>query len=163
MSVEALSLALNFPGVNAAERLVLIGIANHDGDGGSWPSMATLARYACVTERSVQRTIARLVERGLVSVSYNEGGTIKTRADRRPNSYVLHLERGDTGVGSSRGDTGVAHGVTLVSPEPSFNRPPPLPPKGGRHRRRQEHECRRDYDHAPLTPEEIAEKYGVEP
>lgn len=123
MSVESLSWALNTPGVSAAERLVLVGIANHDGDGGAWPSMSTLARYACVTERSVQRTIGGLVAKGFVSVGQNEGGTFGTRRDRRPNRYVLH-KRGDTDVGSSsRGDAGGVHGVTPTSPEPSYNHP----------------------------------------
>lgn len=124
MSIESLSWALNTPGVSSAERLVLIGVANHDGDGGAWPSMATLARYACVTERSVQRTIEGLVAKGFMSVGLNEGGTLRTRRDRRPNRYVLH-RRGDASVGShdERGDAGDAHGVTPTSPEPSYNHP----------------------------------------
>lgn len=42
------------------EKVVMIGIANHDGDGGAYPSVATLAKYARVTERTVQRAINHL-------------------------------------------------------------------------------------------------------
>lgn len=166
MSVESLSRALNYPDVTAAERLVLIGIANHDGDGGAWPSIETLARYACVTPRSVQRTLRRLVTRGLVSVEYQQGGTHDCRSGRRPNRYRLHLiHTPDTHVTREvihTGDTGGGCGVTLASPKPSLNRPtPPTPRKRGA-RRRQQDEGRRDYDSIPLTPQELAAKYGVE-
>lgn len=164
MSVESVVLALNCPNVSPAERLVLIGIANHDGDGGAWPSLSTLARYACVTERSVQRTLRVLEGRGLVTIQQNAGGTVFTRNDHRPNRYVLHLGRGDAGVGGSpsRGDADVAHGVTPASPEPSLNHPyPPTPRKRGAMRQLDHGGCRRDYDSTPLTPEQIYEKYGV--
>lgn len=124
MSIESLHRALIVPGVSAAERLVLIGIANHDGEGGAWPSVDTLARYACVTRRSVQRTLTALVGRGLVTVDYRAGGTATTPADKRPNRYTLHLDSdGVTPVspGPPRGDTGDPRGVTPVSPEPSLN------------------------------------------
>ena len=46
MSVESISWALRVQELTPTDKLVLIGIANHDGDGGSWPSIATLAMYA---------------------------------------------------------------------------------------------------------------------
>jgi hypothetical protein len=130
VSVEAISLVLNHSRSEGTARLVLIGIANHDGDGGSWPAIATLARYANVSERSVQRALRTLVELAEVEIHRNDGGTHKTRNDQRPNRYVITVRRGDGGVAPSdrdgvtppapRGDTAVADGVTPLSPEPSY-------------------------------------------
>lgn len=125
MSVESISRALRVQGLTATEKLVLIGIANHDGDGGAWPSIATLAMYADTTDRTVQRSITGLVDKGFVEVEANAGGTAKTRNDRRPNRYILHFD-GVTEM-SPRETDGVTsdapRGDTAVSPEPSSNHP----------------------------------------
>lgn len=138
VSVEAVSLVLNWSRARGTAKLVLIGIANHYGDGGAWPSIGTLARYANATERTVQRAIEELVALGEVVVHVREGGTRETRADRRPNRYEITLRpqpvdnssdgvtpaSGRDGHGvtlvTTRGDAGVVHGVTLASPEPSI-------------------------------------------
>lgn len=131
MSVEKISLVLNHSRAQGTEKLVLIGIANHDGDGGAWPSVETLARYANVSERSVQRAISKLVDLGELEVHYQAGGSVNTRADHRPNLYrILVTVDGVTptspregyGVTSvtPRGDTGDVNGVTPTSPEPSL-------------------------------------------
>lgn len=145
MSIEAVALVLNHSKASGTAKLVLIGIANHDGDGGSWPSIATLARYANTTERSVQRAIAQLVLLGEVVVHENAGGTSETRGGYRPNRYDIHIQPVDKPVGNPdrgvtetspltdrgvtpvtpRGDASVARGVTPVSPEPSLNHPEP--------------------------------------
>ena len=129
MSVESITLALRVSGLRPTEKLVLIGIANHDGDGGAWPSVATLAMYADTTERTVQRAITALSEAGLVEVDKNAGGNTRTRGDRRPNLYHLHLD-GVTrmsprpSVTESDGVTSDAQrGDTAMSPEPSSNHP----------------------------------------
>lgn len=148
MSVEAMSRALNIRGLPPAEKLALIGIANHHGDGGSWPSMETLARYVGVTSRQVRRLVVALEERGLITVHFQAGGTAQTRDDRRPNRYDLHTRgvevapgrgvtptspRPENGVTPSapRGDTQRVHGVTPMSPEPSLNRPKNRPVNSG--------------------------------
>lgn len=139
MSVESIARALWVPDLAAAEKLLLIGIANHDGDGGAWPAMSTLAGYLGYSERHTRRLIAALVERGLVSVEYNAGGTDRTPDDRRPNRYTLHLpivdKSGDGGTHmsprkpnggtcvSERGDILGTDGGTHMSPEPSFLEP----------------------------------------
>lgn len=111
-------------------RLVLLGIANHDGDGGSWPSVATLARYANVSERAVQDALASLQRLGELVVQRNAGGTHTTRNDRRPNRYLITLDDGvqDTaprdpdGVqpDALRGAGQRADGVNAPAPEPSI-------------------------------------------
>lgn len=120
--------ALRVPGLKPSAKLVLVGIANHDGDGGAWPSVATLSAYAGVTTRQVQKLISELVAAGLVTVEANAGGSASTPADRRPNLYRLHLDgvspsspRPPRGVssGTQRGVAQDADGVSSSSPEPS--------------------------------------------
>jgi hypothetical protein len=141
MSVESIAKVLNQSRSRGTDKLVLIGIANHDGDGGAWPSLETLARYANVDVRTVQRSLRRLELLGELTTYLQDGGTTRTPNDRRPNRYEITLQpRGDTHVTPSheRGDVHVTPGVTSTSPrgvtstspepslEPSIN--PPLPP-----------------------------------
>jgi len=140
MTVEAMALVLHHSKAKANARLVMIGIANHDGDGGSWPSVETLAKYALVSERTVQRMVDELVTLGEITVHYNDGGNHHTRNDQRPNRYVInlacpddcdgttkHRKRGDNSVTPlrGRGDNADVDGATAVSPEPSINHPHP--------------------------------------
>lgn len=128
MSIESVARALQIPEMNPTAKLILIGIANHDGDGGAWPSVATLARYACVSERSVQGWLHTMESTGIISREINAGGDSRTRDDRRPNRYTIHWGI-STGVNpvaprdEERGEAGRADGVKPVSPEPSLNHP----------------------------------------
>lgn len=134
MSVKAVGWAIEQDIANATKKLILVGICNHDGDGGSWPAKATLARYAGCSERTVIRLAQELADEGWIVIHKNAGGTANTRADRRTNLYVVNYSRGDTfchPVNRLRGDTGRADGVTpsaqrgdiAVSPELSTNHP----------------------------------------
>lgn len=87
MSVEHLAVVLHHSRATGTAKLVLLGIANHAGDGGAWPSVATLARYANTTPRSVQRAIAKLVSTGEVRVLVQQGGTLADEDHTRPNRY----------------------------------------------------------------------------
>lgn len=89
VSVEAMALVLHHSRAKGTAKLILIGIANHDGDGGSWPSIATLAKYANVNESTVRRALRELEELDEIRVHLNAGGTHETRGDRRPNRYDL--------------------------------------------------------------------------
>lgn len=60
MSDEASAIARNHSRSQGTARLVLLGIANHDSDGGASVHMATLATYANVTERNAQKAVERL-------------------------------------------------------------------------------------------------------
>lgn len=86
-----------YPG-GGTKKLVLIGIANHDGDGGSWPKIDTLARYAGVSRRNVQKAIEQLTDDGWLTVQVQAGGTRNTRADQRSNLYEVDYERLRDGV-----------------------------------------------------------------
>ena len=125
---------LNAGNLTARRKLILLGIANHDGDGGSWPSISTLARYAVCSTRTVQRELQRLTEDGLVTVEHQAGGFLSTRADRRPNLYHLNISKvvdnSDHGVttgvtpSESRGDIALSQrGDIAVSPETSLTVP----------------------------------------
>lgn len=144
MSVESLAIALHHSRAQGTARLVLIGIANHDGDNGAWPSLSTLAKYAGgVAERTVTRALRELEQLGEIRTMKNAGGLASTRPDQRPNLYhfllrcpngcdrtsahrdashgVSHMSpRQVNGVtlAAERGDTGGTNGVTQVSPEP---------------------------------------------
>lgn len=91
MSAEALAIALNHSRSSGTAKVVMIGIANHDGDGGSWPSVATLARYANVTSRNVQKALDVLERLGEIRRMVQKGGTHLTADDRRPNLYQVLL------------------------------------------------------------------------
>jgi hypothetical protein len=75
MSVEKMAAVLHHAPVRGTAKLLLVGIANHEGDGGAWPAMATLAQYANVSERNAIKMIRVLQEKGLVEVIERLGRT----------------------------------------------------------------------------------------
>jgi hypothetical protein len=117
MSIEAVSLVLNHSKATGRAKLVLLGIANHLGDQGAWPSISTLARYANASDRSVKRDIQELVELGELKVELQNA---PTRSQYKTNLYWLTISAGVTdstaGVTDwvSRGDSSGKSGVTPV-------------------------------------------------
>lgn len=91
MSIESISIALHHSRATGAAKLVLVGIANHDGDGGAWPSVATLSKYAGVDPRSVQRAVKRLEELHEVRRFVQGGGDHRVAEHERPNRYQFLL------------------------------------------------------------------------
>lgn len=91
MSIESISIALHHSRATGAAKLVLIGIANHDGDGGAWPSVATLSKYAGVDPRSVQRAVKKLEELHEVRRFVQAGGDHRIADHERPNRYQFLL------------------------------------------------------------------------
>src|SRR5690606_8731754 len=85
VSIESVTIALHHSRAVGAAKLVLIGIANHDGDGGSWPSVATLAKYAGITPRHVRRAVGELEQLHEIRRHVQRGGTAFTEDPRRPN------------------------------------------------------------------------------
>lgn len=77
---------------SGTRKLVLLGIANHQGDGGAWPGVEKLAVYANVNVRNVQRAIEWLVSKGELRVSVQQGGDRDTPDHRRPNRYDVLVE-----------------------------------------------------------------------
>lgn len=64
MSVEHLAIVLHHSRAVGTEKVVLIGIANHDGDGGAFPAHSTLAKYANVDVSNVRKALRKLVMAG---------------------------------------------------------------------------------------------------
>ena len=92
MSVEALAIALHHSSARTpAELAVLIGIANHDGDGGSWPTVATLSHYARIQRRHVQTCLVALERLGEIRRDIQNGGTLEINKWDRPNLYHFLL------------------------------------------------------------------------
>jgi hypothetical protein len=122
LSIEAISVALHHSKAQGTAKLVLLGIANHQGDGGAWPAVATLAKYAGgVTPRSVQRALRELEAAGEISCQLGAGGSYGDQANGRPNLYQVLLKcpaECDGSINHRRlrgGDAGVAGGMTLAS------------------------------------------------
>jgi DNA-binding MarR family transcriptional regulator len=113
MSVQATTWAWN-QSTTTTEKLVLLALADHAWPDGThaYPSVGRLARMTGLTERSVRRAIAGLIEKDLIVREFNAGGTPDYRIDRRPNLYTLPIERGDT-VSARDID-----GVTLTTARP---------------------------------------------
>lgn len=91
MSYNAIDRVLRHSTAKGTDKLILAAIASHDGPGGSWPSVSTLAHYANVDRRAVQRALARLTASGELRIDGQAGGNESTRPDRRPNRYVLTI------------------------------------------------------------------------
>lgn len=93
MSIESMTAAMHHSRSTGTARLVLIGIANHDSDGGAWPSIATLKKYAGgIDKRNIQRALDKLEELGEIRKQIQAGGTPDMRDDRRPNRYEFLLK-----------------------------------------------------------------------
>jgi hypothetical protein len=110
MSIEAVSLVLNNSRATGRAKLVLLGIANHLGDQGAWPSISTLARYANASERSVKRDIQELVQLGELKVELQNAPTTQ---QYKTNLYWITIDSGVTAQ-VSRGDSSGKSGVTPV-------------------------------------------------
>jgi hypothetical protein len=117
MSIEAVALVLNNSKATGRAKLVLLGIANHLGDQGAWPSISTLARYANASDRSVKRDIQELIELGELRVELQNA---PTNHQYKTNLYWITIGSGVTdsapGVTDwvSRGDSSGKSGVTPV-------------------------------------------------
>lgn len=91
MSIESMAIALNHSRASGTAKVVILGIANHNGDGGAWPAVSTLARYANVDKRSVQRSLDQLERLGEIRRVWQQGGDHATADHRRPNLYKFLL------------------------------------------------------------------------
>jgi len=110
MSIEAVATVLNHSKARGRAKLVLIGIANHLGDQGAWPSISTLARYANASERSVKRDIQELMNLGELQVNLQSA---PMNSQYKTNLYWITIDSGVT-TQVSRGDSSGKSGVTPV-------------------------------------------------
>jgi len=121
MSVESLAIVLHHSQATGTDKLILIGIANHDGDGGAWPAVATLARYANVEPRTVKKSLQKLIDAGELSREIQGGGTRAMPDYSRPNRYEI-LVTCPAGC-----DRSTAHRVSYRTPGVPQDTPPGVP------------------------------------
>ena len=75
------------PPASGNERLVLLALADacsRDDGSGCWPSAATIARKANISDRTVRRVIVRLKAGGHLAVHRGGGRAGATASPRRP-------------------------------------------------------------------------------
>jgi len=126
MSLEKMVDVLYHSEASPRAKLVLLGIANHQGDMGSYPAISTLAKYANCSERSVKRDIQELQEIGELKV---ENQAAPTQGQYKTNLYWVTVSgvtresrlkpSGVTGE-VSRGDSSGKSGVTALARKPSL-------------------------------------------
>ena len=76
-------------------RLVLLSIADHQGELGAWPSIETLAKMVNSSPRSVQRDIQDLIELGELQVEFRSAPTY---GPYKANRYFVNLPGVTDGV-----------------------------------------------------------------
>lgn len=91
MSVEAMALVLHHSRAKGTDKVILLGIANHQGDGGAWPALSTLARYANVSEKAARLSLRRLERLGELETHLQGGGRHDTPSWNRPNRYDVRI------------------------------------------------------------------------
>jgi hypothetical protein len=89
VSIERVALVLHHSRAVGTAKVILVGIANHDGPGGAWPSIALLANYANVTVRNAQKAVRQLEEMGELRVKAKAGGDERCPDHERPNLYEV--------------------------------------------------------------------------
>lgn len=74
MSIKVMSAVWECDALDASERLVMLSLADHADDAGRcYPSVARLCRRTSMSDRGVQKVIARLVARGFIAIRPNAG------------------------------------------------------------------------------------------
>jgi hypothetical protein len=74
MSIKVMSAVWEIEGIDSSECLVLMALADHaDERGRCYPSIGRLAKRTKLSDRGVQKVIARLIEKGFVTVTPSAG------------------------------------------------------------------------------------------
>lgn len=136
MSAEAVTVVLHHSKAQGTAKLILWGIANHHSDHGSWPAIATLAKYANIKERRAQQIIRELVALGEIAIE-EQGGL--SQRQYKTNRYFILIQCPADCDGSLQHKTGVqsvtirgaisdtqgcnleTSGVQPTAPEPNKN------------------------------------------
>jgi len=121
MSIEIMNAVWKNSKADGRARLVLLAIADHQGEIGAWPSIATLAKMVNSSERSVQRDIQHLQAIGELRVEVQNA---PTKTQYKSNLYWVTLPgvtESQSGVTDSavRGDTVVVQNLNRTITEPS--------------------------------------------
>lgn len=131
MSVEAISWALNLAPVDSpTSKLVLIALANHARPDGTaaFPSVETISRYTCLSERAIRHHLDLLEEQGVIRRCDPRivAAYIK-RVDRRPVGFDLCMSGvREVHLDEERGASDAPDGVHLTSERGAGGAPEPL-------------------------------------
>ena len=110
MSIHVMNAVWQHSKSDGRARLVLLAIADHQGEIGAWPSISTLAKMVNSSERSVQRDIQHLQSIGELKVEVQNA---PTKSQYKSNLYWVTLPGVTAGVTESQsGVTDSASGVT---------------------------------------------------
>lgn len=130
MSVEAISWVLNSAPVESpVSKLVLVALANHAHPDGSaaFPSVGTICRYTCLSERSVRQHLDALEKAGVIRrCDPKIVAAYIDRPDRRPVGYDIMM----SGVhamhlAARRGAGDAANGVQEIPERGAGDAPKP--------------------------------------
>jgi hypothetical protein len=88
MSIQVMQAVWEHSKADGRARLVLLAIADHQGEIGAWPSIATIAKMVNASERSVQRDIKYLEDLGELKVEVQNA---PTRNQYKSNLYWVTL------------------------------------------------------------------------
>lgn len=142
------------------DRLVLIAIAAHaNREGGAWPSVATIAQYVGVSERTVQRALARLVQAGRLLVRRVAG--IATRVYRIVIDGATSLAQRVTSRHAGVPDQSAGGDTQSVSPEGEGVGRKEAPPHVNGRLNWRRYVPRRPGSTTPRQPQAYAERRGA--
>jgi X-X-X-Leu-X-X-Gly heptad repeat protein len=109
MSIEIMNAVWRESKADGRARLVLLAIADHQGEIGAWPSIKRLAQMVNSSERSVQRDIQHLQKIGELRVEVQNA---PTSGQYKSNRYFITLPSTSGVTESQSGVTDLASGVT---------------------------------------------------
>jgi hypothetical protein len=92
MSIDMMNAVFKHSKSTNRARVVMLAIADHQGELGAWPSIETLAKAANASERSVKRDIADLEALGELRVERRKA---PTGGQYRANLYWITLQNSD--------------------------------------------------------------------
>jgi hypothetical protein len=95
MSIQIMNAVWRESKSKGRARLVLLSIADHQGELGAWPSIETLAKMVNSSPRSVQRDIQDLIELGELQVEFRSAPTY---GPYKANRYFVNLPGVTDGV-----------------------------------------------------------------
>jgi hypothetical protein len=126
MSIEIMNAVWRHSTASGRQRLVLLAIADHQGEIGAWPSLKTLAKMVNASERTIQRDIQELQKMGELQVEVQNAPTKSqyksnlywvTVSDCSDGSDFVALGTDKSGVTESdSGVTNTTAGVTESQP-----------------------------------------------
>lgn len=86
-----MALALNHSAATGTAKIVLLGIASHEGELGAFPAVERLARYANVTPDNARKAIRKLEELGELETIRNGGLQLGKPEHTRTNMYRVTI------------------------------------------------------------------------